>query len=320
MLSVSKTRFKSLLKWMKTLKLEDGKKGKYFLSARDIIGGTKYVISSGFETDEQQVLKHDQTYKPYGPTVTHSNGPIVHSAADVSSKQVAAPGIPEPPHNQIMFLMPTTISSIPSNATPVFKTSTGVTMVPTSKVVHVPSSKVVNVPIQPKSQSILSTASSSSKNTETVSSFTNTPPILRRRPRKSLQPSKSRDASPNPIPMNLYRSYRNSDEDGSSPLNKSFDKDGTLPVKVEPPYYDSETSDATVDYDRNSERDAISPRPGVNTDAFSPDHSVYTDSVTNEYDKRKVLRSDAAMPQSTETDRPFDIIIKSEPLDDYECS
>ena len=27
MLSVSKTRFKSLLKWMKTLKLEEGKKG-----------------------------------------------------------------------------------------------------------------------------------------------------------------------------------------------------------------------------------------------------------------------------------------------------
>ena len=29
MLSVSKTRFKSLLKWMKTLKLEGGKKGLY---------------------------------------------------------------------------------------------------------------------------------------------------------------------------------------------------------------------------------------------------------------------------------------------------
>lgn len=251
------------------------------------------------------MLKHDQTYKPYGP-VTHGSGP---SVADLGSRPV--PAIPEPPHNQIMFLMPTSIANLPSNATPVFKTSTGVTVVPTSKVVHVPG--------QPKSQLILSSPNTSSKTTETVSSVSSTPPILRKHARKSSQPSRSRDASPNPIPMNLYRAYRNSDEDRSSPVDKSTDNDGCLTVKVEPHDYDSETSDTTVDYDRNSERDMISPRPGVHTDTFSGDHSAYTDSMSHEYDKRKVLRSDAVMPLSTEAERPLDIIIKSEPMDDYVC-
>ena len=261
------------------------------------------MISSAFETDEQNVLKHDQAYKPYGSTV-QSNGPNVNSGTDSSAK-IGMPAIPEPPHNQIMFLMPS--SSIPSSATPVFKTSAGVTMVPTTKVIHMPVQAT-------QSQPALSMTVTNS-NTESVPSFTNAPPILRRRPRKSLQPSRSRDASPNPIPMNLYRSYHAGEEDRLSPLSKSSaEKDNSLTVKVEPHDYDSETSDATVDYDRNSEREGVSPRPGGHTDTFLPESSVYADG----YDKRKVLKSDAAMPQSTETDRPFDIVIKSEPLDDYE--
>ena len=251
------------------------------------------MISSGFETDEQNVLKHDQGYRPYGS-----------ASADSASKGVAAPAIPEPPHNQIMFLMPT--SAIPSNTTPVFKTSTGMAMVPTSKVVHIS-------PVPATSQATVTVTSSSHQNTDTVSSFTNTPHILRKRPRKAAQPVKSRDSSPNPVPMNLFRAYQHSEE-GLSLHTDSSEKDGNLGIKVEPHDYDSETSDATLDYDRHSERDAISPRP-LHPDSFTLDASVFSDSVTNSYDERSVLRSDAAMPQSAEADKPFDIIIKSEPLD-----
>ena len=250
------------------------------------------MISSGFETDEQNVLKHDQSYRPYG------------SMDSSTSKGIAAPSIPEPPHNQIMFLMPT--SAIPSNATPVFKTSSGVTMVPTSKVVHIS-------PVQSTPQATVTVTSSSRQKAYPISSLTNAPHILGKHPRKPAQPVKSRDSSPNPVPMNLFKAYQHS-EDGFSPPQDSSDKEGNLGIKMEPHDYDSETSDATMDYDRHSERDTISPRP-LHPDHFSLDAAVFADSGTNSYDERKVLRSDAAMPQSAETDKPFDIIIKSEPLD-----
>ena len=49
----------------------------------------------------------------------------------------------------------------------------------------------------------------------------------------------------------------------------------------------------------------------MHSDTFS--HENLTD--PDRYDKDKVLKSDIAMSQSIEQDRPFDIVIKSEPLD-----
>ena len=49
----------------------------------------------------------------------------------------------------------------------------------------------------------------------------------------------------------------------------------------------------------------------VHSDTFSHENSTDPD----RYDKDKVLKSDTAMPQSIEQDRPFHIVIKSEPLD-----
>ena len=249
------------------------------------------MISSGFETDEQNVLKHDQSYRPYGSSSTDT------------SRGVVAPSIPEPPHNQIMFLMPT--SAIPSNATPVFKTSSGVTMVPTSKVVHIS-------PVQSTPQASVTVTSSSRHNTSPSSSVTNVSRVVGKHPRKPGQPLKSRDSSPNPVPMNLFKASQHSESGGLSSPQDSSEKEGSFDIKVEPHDYDSETSDATMEYDRHSERD--SPRH-LHPDNFSLDAAVFADSVTNSYDESKVLRSDAALPQSAETDKPFDIIIKSEPLD-----
>ena len=49
----------------------------------------------------------------------------------------------------------------------------------------------------------------------------------------------------------------------------------------------------------------------MHSDTFSHENSTDPD----RYDKDKVLKSDAAMSQSIEQDRPFDIVIKSGPLD-----
>ena len=276
------------------------------MSARDVIGGTKYVISSNFETDEDNMLRQEQSYKPYGSS-THSKGP---NEGDTAVK-LPMPSIPEPPHNQIMFLMPTSISSIPNSATPVFKTAAGVTMVPTSKgpvpiqpmQMPVPSSQITT-----RSQSSLLNVSDS--NAESAPAQTNTPPILRRHPRKPTHPSRSRDASPNPIPMNLYRSIQAPEEDRLSPFDKSStESEGYITVKTEPHDYNSETCEANLDFDRNLETSVVSPRPCIHV--LSHENSADPD----RYDKDKVLKSDAAMPQSIEQDRPFDIVIKSEPLD-----
>ena len=113
------------------------------MSAGTAIDGTKYAMSSTFVIDEDNMLRQEQSYKPYG-SATHSKGP---NEGDTTTVKLPMPTIPEPPHNQIMLLRQHSNSSISNPATPVLETAPGVTIVPTTK---------VPVPVQPLQMSVQS--------------------------------------------------------------------------------------------------------------------------------------------------------------------
>ena len=196
--------------------------GKKVLSAGSAIGWKKFVISRNLKADQG---KQEQNNKPYG-LATHCD----RLNAGNTAVKVSMPSIPESLHNQIWVLKPPCISSNPKSATPLSKTAAGLTIVPKTK---------NSMPVQfmqkqsqqttTKSKPILVTVSNS--NAKTVS---NIQVILGRHPRKPSHTSRSRDASPNPIPMNLYRSYQAPEEERLSPLNRSAtEKEGDMTVETE---------------------------------------------------------------------------------------
>ena len=192
--------------------------GKKVLSAGSAIGGKKFVISRNLKADKG---KQEQNNKPYG-LATHCD----RLNAGNTAVKVSMPSIPESLHNQIWVLKPRCISSNPNSATPLFKTAAGVTIVPTTKT-SMPERFMQKQSQQTTTQSkpILVTVSKS--NAKTVS---NIQVILGRHPRKPSHTSRS----PNPIPMNLYRSYQAPEEEKLSPLDRSTtEKEGDMTVETE---------------------------------------------------------------------------------------
>ena len=195
--------------------------GKKVLSAGSAIGSKKFVISRNLKADQG---KQEQNNKPYG-LATHCD----RLNAENTAVKVSMPSIPESLHNQIWVLKPPCISSNPNSASPLSKAAAGVTIVPRTK---------NSIPVQfmqkqsqqttRQSKPILVTVSNS--NAKTVS---NIQVILGRHPRKPSHTSRSRDASPNPIPMNLYRSYQAPEEERLSPLDRSTTEKGYITVKTD---------------------------------------------------------------------------------------
>ena len=195
--------------------------GKKVLSAGSAIGWKKFVLSRNLKADQG---KQEQNNKPYG-LATHCD----RLNSGNTAVKVSMPSIPESLHSQIWVLKPPCISSNPNSATPLSKTAAGVTIVPTTK---------NSMPVQfmqkrsqqttAQSKPILVTVSNS--NAKTVS---NIQVILGRHPRKPSHASRSRDASSNPIPMNLYRSYQAPEEEKLSPLDRSTTEKGDMTEETE---------------------------------------------------------------------------------------
>ena len=195
--------------------------GKKVLSARSAIGGKKFVIRRNLKADKG---KQEQNNKPYG-LATHCD----RLNAGNTAVKVSMPSIPESLHNQICVLKPPCISSNSNSATPLSKTAAGVTMVPTTrKSMPVQFMQKQSQQTTTQSKPILVTVSNS--NAKTVS---NIQVILGRHPRKPSHTSRSRDSSPKPIPMNLYRSYQAPEEEKLSPLDRSLTEKGDVTVETE---------------------------------------------------------------------------------------
>ena len=248
------------------------------LSAGTAIDGTKYAMSSTFEIDGDNMLRQEQSYKPYG-SATHSKGP---NEGDTAVK-LTMPTIPESTRNQIMFLRQHSNSSISNPATPVFETAPGVTIVPTTKVpvpvqplqMSVQSSQAMarshptlatvlksyaqgvscqwNMPSTEERLSPLNNSSTESEGYITVKTEERLSPLNNSSTeREGYITVKTEERL---SPLNNSSTEREGHitvktEEGLSPLNKpSTESEGYITVKTEPLDYDSETNDETMDFD-----------------------------------------------------------------------
>ena len=248
------------------------------LSAGTAIDGTKYAMSSTFVIDKDNMLRQEQSYKPYG-SATHSKGP---NEGDTAVK-LPMPTIPEPPHNQIMFLRQHSSSSISNPATPVFETAPGVTIDPTTK---------VPVPVQPLQMSVQSSQAMAQSHPTLATvlksyaqgvscqwNMQSTEDRLSPFNKSSIEsegyisvkteerisplnnPSKEMEGnitvkteerlSPFNKPSTESQGYITvKTEKSLSPLNESStESESYITVKTEPLDYDNETSDETMDFD-----------------------------------------------------------------------
>lgn len=298
MLSMSKARFKDLLDWMKTLKLEEGHQGKYYLSERNVIGGGLKVM---YDTDEQSAARLISLQRARAKAKEKTK--LLYPVTPLqSSVNVGKPG-----ERQFMIMVPATSTAAASVTT---ATSSDNTMIGEPAVAGYPtvaavqplvqvvqtenaqphpawSKEILNKPSEPRTSYVsllnstsvqtVTSASSVQAKTKTVRSTLRSPNILRNKSHKQVQ--KLVPPTGDPVPMQLYRSYKTGKDlenphKGNSEIVNQDDFDPKLPViiKKEP-----------VDHDNNDE---------------GPDDSSDDKSLGSE-------------------DYNFGVVIKTEPMDDY---
>ncbi|XP_060566718.1 uncharacterized protein LOC132725593 isoform X2 [Ruditapes philippinarum] len=316
-LCMSKARFKDLLDWMKTLKLEEGNQGKYYLSERNVIGGGLRVM---YDTDEQVASKLNSIQR-------------IRGKAKEKTKQLYPVQSTLNPSKQGNYMIMVPSSNTTGGVTPIAQTGVmvansksgdqqvGIAPVMQAGQSLVPLVSTVQNPNQPhpawsKEASILKTTESKSsfvsilnQAPKSVTSMTQTETFVKQSPKHTpRQPnilrSKSHKIVPpsgDPVPMHLFRSYITGNMPDNTNIENYNSNDDTNPettlptviIKKEPMDYDSDNNDN----EDNSKHSQDEP------------HDKFKD----------VLNSDAHMPVDNESnDLNMELVIKTEPVDDFD--
>ncbi|XP_053396774.1 uncharacterized protein LOC123551209 isoform X2 [Mercenaria mercenaria] len=315
LLCMSKARFKDLLDWMKTLKLEEGNQGKYYLSERNVIGGGLRVM---YDTDELAAKKMNSLLKLRTGGKAKEKTKLLYPVTTLQSALN-----PQKPGN-FMIMVPTSNaagtpgaptavpSGIPGDAQfSIYPTmQAGQSLVPVTATTNVNqphpawSKEALTRPTEPKislvsllnkSKSVVSSKSTGTNTTESLKQNLRHPNILRSK--SHFHSQKLVPPSGEPIPMHLYRSYKTGTDPEHSKIDHYDETDpddtGTTPiiVKQEPVEYNNE--------------DEISK------------HSQEEDEPSDQF--KGVLNTDAHMPVDAEnSDLNMELVIKTEPVDDYD--
>ncbi|KAL4233248.1 hypothetical protein ACF0H5_007932 [Mactra antiquata] len=263
-LQLSKARFKQLMEWMRSLKLEEGNQGKFYLSERNVIG---HGLQINYDTDEHAArrllqihksrLKSNQS-KIYYPTsaIPPSAYTAVSGSSDLTKSGQSQPGQSQPGQvqsgqlqsGQIMLMVPRSgVNAVTSGGNVVTTISNnGHTQSLIPLTVLNPVDKGTN---SDRAQTKVK-PSGMTPSPSMLKKVTRVPNILNRSKSPATSTQSVPGKEPVPVPMCLFKSINNSDMKSgvSSDTDERIDDDPTLPVMIKQEIVDDDNCvDSSVD-------------------------------------------------------------------------